>query len=196
VAARLRHSPTSSARSAARVRLERPTPRRRAEFLAAVRRSRRLHAPWVSPPASPAAYAAYLGRLRRPTHVGYLVCRRDTGELVGVINVSEIVGGVFRSGYLGYYAFVPHARHGFMRDGVALVITEAFRRRRLHRLEANIQPGNRRSIRLVRALGFRREGFSPRYLKIFGRWRDHERWAVLAEAWRARPRGRVSGRAR
>ena len=184
--ARLRHSARPSARSAARVRLEAPTARRRAEFLTAVRRSRRLHTPWVSPPASPAAYAAFLRRLRRPTHVGYLVCRRDTGALVGVINISEMVGGVFRSGYLGYYAFVPHAGHGLMREGLARVITEAFRRRRLHRLEANIQPANRRSIRLVRSLGFRREGFSPRYLEIFGRWRDHERWAILAEAWRAR----------
>jgi ribosomal-protein-alanine N-acetyltransferase len=169
-----------------RVRLEPPTARRRAEFLAAVRRSRRLHVPWVSPPASAAAYAVYLHRLRRATHAGYFVCRRDTDEIVGVVNISEIVGGVFRSGYLGYYAFVPQAGHGLMREGLALVITEAFRRRRLHRLEANIQPGNRRSIRLVRALGFRREGFSPRYLRIFGRWRDHERWAILAEAWRPR----------
>ena len=180
------------------MRLERPTARRRAEFLAAVRRSQRLHVPWVSPPASAAAYAAYLRRLRRRSHVGHLVCRRDTGEIVGVVNISEIVGGVFRSGYLGYYAFVPHAGHGLMREGLSLVITEAFRRRRLHRLEANIQPANRRSIRLVRGLGFRREGLSRRYLRIFGRWRDHERWAILAEAWRA-PRGSrpaLSGRAR
>ena len=133
------------------MRLERPTARRRAEFLAAVRRSQRLHVPWVSPPASAAAYAAYLRRLRRRRHVGHLVCRRDTGEIVGVVNISEIVGGVFRSGYLGYYAFVPHAGHGLMREGLSLVITEAFRRRRLHRLEANIQPANRRSIRLVGA---------------------------------------------
>jgi len=102
-----------------------------------------------------------------------------------MVNVSEIVGGAFRSGYLGYYAFVPHAGQGLLREGLALVIADAFRRLRLHRLEANIQPTNRASIRLVRGQGFTREGFSRRYLKIHGRWRDHERWAILAERPRA-----------
>jgi ribosomal-protein-alanine N-acetyltransferase len=64
------------------------------------------------------------------------------------------------------------------------VIARAFRTLRLHRLEANIQPGNLASIALVRRLGFRREGLSRRYLKIGGRWRDHERWAILAEEWK------------
>jgi ribosomal-protein-alanine N-acetyltransferase len=65
----------------------------------------------------------------------------------------------------------------------------------LHRLEANIQPGNRASLRLVRRLGFKREGYSRRYLKIRGRWCDHERWAILAEEWRrSRPEPRRPGR--
>ena len=68
------------------------------------------------------------------------------------------------------------------------MLRTAFRTLRLHRVEANIQPGNRASIALVERAGFRREGYSRRYLKIAGRWRDHERWALLAEEWQ--PRGR------
>jgi len=170
-----------------RVWLESPSARRVREFLAAVRRSRTLHGSWVRPPSTPAAYRAYLRRLQGAAHVGYLICRRDSGEIVGVVNISEIVRGAFRSGYLGYYAFRPFERSGLMTEGLSLVIGQAFRRLDLHRLEANIQPGNEASIRLVRRLGFRREGYSPRYLKIEGRWRDHERWAILADGGPRRP---------
>jgi len=172
-----------------RVRLERASVRRQDEFLDAVRRSRRLHGRWVTPPASAPAYVAYVEQGSRPTHAGFLVVHRDTGALVGVINVSEIVRGNFRSAYLGYYAFTPHAGQGLMREGLRLVIDHAFARLRLHRLEANIQPDNLASARLVRGLGFRLEGRSPRYLKVAGAWRDHDRWAIVADDW-ARRRAR------
>jgi ribosomal-protein-alanine N-acetyltransferase len=102
-----------------------------------------------------------------------------------VIDISEIVRGVFCSGYLGYYAFVPHHGCGYMRAGLLAVLQRAFQSYGLHRLEANIQPENLRSIALVRGLGFACEGYSPRYLKIGGRWRDHERWAITSESWQA-----------
>jgi [ribosomal protein S5]-alanine N-acetyltransferase len=64
-----------------------------------------------------------------------------------------------------------------------VVLDTVFGELRLHRVEANIQPGNARSIALVRRLGFEKEGYSRRYLLIAGDWRDHERWALLAEDW-------------
>ena len=73
---------------------------------------------------------------------------------------------------------------GYMTEGFSLALRWVFGKLRLHRVEANIQPGNDVSRALVRRLGFRREGFSARYLKIGGRWRDHERWALVAEDWR------------
>lgn len=166
---------------AARVRLERPTLRAATDFLSAVHRSRKLHVPWVRPPGTAAAYRAFVRGSRSPTHVAYLIRLRANEELVGVAGISEIVRGSLRNAYLGYYAFAPHQRQGLMTEGLSLVIKQAFGPLRLHRLEANVQPGNRASLKLVRRLGFRREGFSRRYLKIRGRWRDHQRWALLAD---------------
>jgi ribosomal-protein-alanine N-acetyltransferase len=75
-----------------------------------------------------------------------------------------------------------------MRQGLELVLRHAFLDLGLHRIEANIQPGNHASIALARGAGFSREGFSRRYLKIGGRWRDHERWAIIVDDWRTRGR--------
>lgn len=163
--------------------LQKPSLRRRDEFLAAVARSRKLHRHWASPPSTPLALKENLKRLRNTRHIGHWVCTED-GELVGVININEIVWGVFRSGYLGYYAFVPHNGRGYMSKGLSAVVADAFLQRGLHRLEANIQPDNEASRQLVQRLGFRLEGFSPRYLKLAGRWRDHERWAITIEEWK------------
>jgi ribosomal-protein-alanine N-acetyltransferase len=149
-----------------------------AAFLAAARRSRTLHRPWMSPPSTPLAVRKFLTRRLGQRYVTFLIFHRR--ELVGVVNVSEIVRGSFQSAYLGYYAFRPFAGTGLMRAGLAKVIRHAFAKLKLHRLEANIQPSNTRSIRFAKSMGFRREGFSPRYLKIAGRWRDHERWAILS----------------
>ena len=168
--------------------LEPPSMRRAAEFIAAARRSRALHGRWARAPSTIADYRAFVRRARGPAHIGHLVCT-EAGELAGVVNINEIVRGAFCSGYLGYYALAPHDGRGYVRAGLQRVIRLAFREYGLHRLEANVQPDNQRSIALVRALGFRREGYSPRYLKLAGRWRDHERWAMTLEDWKG-SRGR------
>ncbi len=165
----------------ARIHLRRPGADDREAFIAAAGRSRTLHGAWVSPPLTPAAYDQYVERMAGDAHVPFLVCRRDGGALVGVVNLTNIVRGAFRSGYLGWYAFTGHERQGLMREGLDAVVRHAWARLRLHRLEANIQPGNEASKALARACGFTLEGYSPRYLKIRGRWRDHERWAILAD---------------
>ncbi|MCA9286052.1 MAG: GNAT family N-acetyltransferase [Phycisphaerales bacterium] len=158
----------------------------RTDFLAAVRRSRALHRPWCAPPATIAAFDEWLVRSSTPRFCNFLLRLAATDELVGVVNASEIVRGSFQSAYLGYYAFEPFAGRGLMSVGLSMVIDQLLGRNGLHRLEANIQPSNESSRRLVQRLGFRLEGYSPRYLKIAGRWRDHERWALLAEEWRGR----------
>jgi ribosomal-protein-alanine N-acetyltransferase len=169
----------------ARVELRPPAPADRGEFLAAMRASRSFHRPWLTSPDTNEAFDGFLARVESERHEPMLVCRREDGAIAGFINISEIVRGPFQSGYLGYGAVAAHAGRGYMREGLELVLARAFTELGLHRLEANIQPGNGASIALVRGAGFVREGFSERYLKIAGRWRDHERWAIRAEQWRA-----------
>src|SRR5262245_53259375 len=108
------------------VRIRAPREGDEAAFLAAVRRSRRLHRPWVYPPRSPAAFRKYLARSRSATCQGFVVIAGDTRELAGVINMSEIVRGALKSAYLGYYGFEPHAGQGHMTRALELVVIRAF----------------------------------------------------------------------
>ncbi|MEO6967801.1 MAG: GNAT family N-acetyltransferase [Rhodanobacteraceae bacterium] len=163
-----------------RVYLRHPDLADKREFLAAVRKSRALHHPWAAPPSVPAQFRVYIEKTTLPANLGFLVCIGDSKRIAGVINITNIVLGEFRSGYLGYYVFTGYEHQGFMREGLQFAVRHAFKSLQLHRLEANIQPANAASIALVKACGFIKEGYSRRYLKIAGRWRDHERWAILA----------------
>ena len=108
---------------------------------------------------------------------------------MGVCNLSQIFLGNFKSAYLGYWIGAIFAGQGYMTEALDLALSYAFETLRLHRVEANIQPENGDSKALVMRIGFRMEGFSPRYLKVAGRWQDHERWAIRREEWTDRVRG-------
>jgi ribosomal-protein-alanine N-acetyltransferase len=149
------------------------------EFLHSMKHSVALHHPWISPPTTDVLFDYYLARLRRDDHEGMLVCARDDHRIIGVININNIVRGSLLSGSLGYYASARDAGHGYMREGLTLIKRHAFRSLGLHRLEANIQPENTKSIAMVKACGFQFEGLSPRFLYINGAWRDHERWTAI-----------------
>lgn len=154
------------------------------EFTARVCESRRLHHPWLSPPATIAAYEPYAAPLIEGAgRAGFLVCERETGAIAGFVNVNNIVRGAFQCGVLGYGAFAHAAGRGLLGEALGLVLGHAFAADGLglHRLEANIQPGNTASIALVRGRGFRLEGLSADFLHVDGAWRDHERWAITAE---------------
>ena len=167
-----------------RVYLRAPSRSDEREFTSLMRASQSFHRPWASAPTDHERFAAYLADAKRRDFEAFLVCRREDEAIVGFFNLSQITRGSMQSAYLGYAVGKPFAAHGYMREGMSLVLRSAFLDLRLHRIEANIQPGNRASVALAQGAGFRREGFSPRYLKISGRWRDHERWALLAEDWR------------
>lgn len=151
------------------------------EFTELMRASFELHQPWSFPPTEPNDFRALVERARGDDFELLLLTRRGDDAILGFFNLSQIFRGPFLNAYLGYAVGQPYAGQGYMAEGIGLLLRHAFDGLKLHRLEANIQPNNAASIALAKGAGFRLEGFSPRYLKIDGQWRDHERWAILAE---------------
>jgi ribosomal-protein-alanine N-acetyltransferase len=164
-----------------RTRIQPPEAADEKAFLAAMKASVGLHYPWVSAPCDRPAWLRYLQRLERDNEAGFLIKRIDDGVICGVVNLNIITYEALCSAFVSYFAVAGQAEKGYMKEGLLQVISHAFNELGLHRLEANIQPGNLASIALAQATGFQYEGYSPRYLKIRGEWCDHERWAILAD---------------
>ena len=148
-------------------------------FIAAAKASVDLHRPWTTAPMTAEAFDTYLAR--RTTDTGSSLAVVVGDDLAGIYNLSDIVRGLFQNAYLGYYAFLPHAGTGAMRAAMPFVFAHAFDELQLHRLQANVQPDNRRSRNLLESTGWREEGFAERYLLIGGEWRDHVMYAITAE---------------
>jgi ribosomal-protein-alanine N-acetyltransferase len=92
--------------------------------------------------------------------LGRVVRRAAETIAESVVNITSIIRGAFQNG-LGYYALSPHEGQGYLRAGLSAVLERASGEHELQRLEANIQPENTGSARLVRSLGFPLEGRWP-----------------------------------
>jgi [ribosomal protein S5]-alanine N-acetyltransferase len=178
-----------------RVYIERPATRHARDFLDACHRSRALHRGLVATAATPADYRHYLGLAQRPSQESFLVVAADSDELAGVVDILDIDRDAMPTGRLAYFAFVPHAGSGLMREGVSEVIDVAFHELGLARLHADIQHKNRRSRAFAERLGFRRHGAAQVLLNISARWREHERWTLRRDDWRARGPHELAARA-
>jgi ribosomal-protein-alanine N-acetyltransferase len=158
-----------------------------AELLALRRRNREHLLPWEpnlprgQDACGPEWFRRFISTAHGADQARYLVCLNKQGTPIGQVSLSGVCRGPLQSAYLGYWIVRDHEGKGLMYEAVRLALRRAFQHMKLHRVEANIQPDNIRSAALIRRCGFREEGFSPRYLKIAGHWRDHVRWAILRE---------------
>ena len=157
------------------------------DFVAGVAESDHL-APWVFPPTDVGGFRQWLTRGERQDVEQYLICSRDDDGIAGFVNLNGIQRGAVQRTTAGWAAFAPYTGRGHLTDGIQLALEVAFTQLRLHRFEADIQPGNERSRALARRCGLRLEGYSPRLVLVDGEWRDHERWATDVDEWRARRR--------
>ena len=119
------------------------------------------------------------------TALPFLITERTPGfrepVIVGQLTVSSIVWGSAMMATLGYWVDKDRAGHGIAPTAVALVTDYCFQTLGLHRMEINIRPENVPSLRVVEKLGFRDEGYRPRFLHINGEWADHRSFALTSE---------------
>lgn len=111
---------------------------------------------------------ALAGRAHR-----FVAMLRDSRQIIASVNVTNVVRGVFECAILGYSVDMHHQGRGYGKEAVGAIVNWCFSSLGLHRVEANYQPNNERSGRLLKSLGFVEEGFAKDYLFIDGAWRDH-----------------------
>lgn len=94
-------------------------------------------------------------------------------DIIGMIGLSSIAYGSFRSAYLGYKLDKDFINKGYMTMAVDMMVEFAFHELGLHRIEANVMPRNKASLRVLEKCQFVNEGMSKYYLKVNGIWEDH-----------------------
>lgn len=107
--------------------------------------------------------------------------KEQEDAIIGSIGFSNIVRGAFLSCFLGYKLDGNEINKGYMTEALEKSIKIMFEEYGLHRIEANIMPKNKRSLRVTEKLGFYNEGLAYKYLRINGKWEDHIHMVLLNE---------------
>jgi [ribosomal protein S5]-alanine N-acetyltransferase len=119
---------------------------------------------------------------RRETDSFYdLAVFHINGNLIGGVSIMEVVRGISQTAFLGYRIYNNFWRLGYGLEAVKAMIEIGFDDIKLHRIEAGIEPGNSRSIKLARSLGMRREGLKKRAIFIRNRWVDLTMYTLTSE---------------
>ena len=145
-------------------------------FLALTEESSQFHRKWIKMPTDSDAFERYLSGFDDKNAFCFVVC--DADSIVGFVSLTGIEREPYHRGRLGYGVFEQYAKMGYMSFGLEYVIRLAFEDLKLHRIEADIQPGNDPSKWLIKKIGFTYEGISERFIRVNGKWIDHERWAL------------------
>ena len=116
---------------------------------------------------------AQLRDFREGVSANFSILDKDEVFIVGVCNYTNIVRGTFQSCQLGYAIAKQFEGQGLMEEALRTTNEFVFSQLGLHRIMAAYLPHNQRSGSLLGRLGFKREGFAEKYLKINGIWEDH-----------------------
>ena len=105
-----------------------------------------------------------------------------TGEMIGNISLH----GFFernRRCEVGYALASAHWGRGYLGEALAAALDYGFRELDLNRVEADIDPRNAASARVLERLGFRQEGYMPERWIVHGEKADTVFYGLLRSYW-------------
>ncbi len=120
-----------------------------------------------------------LEKMQRDEQYTFGILLIDTDELIGIIELTDVLRGPLQSCWLGYYIDSSHSGHGYTTEAVQLLVDHAFHVLKLHRIEAGVMPHHAGSIRVLEKAGSHKEGLSKKNVKINGQWEDHLHFAIV-----------------
>ena len=121
----------------------------------------------------------YSQRARDDEGYAFFIFRKQTNQLMGGLTLSHVRRGVSQSATVGYWIGEEFAGKGLMKDALSTLVAVGISRFGFHRLEAACLSHNERSRHLLLTCGFELEGFAKAYVKIAGRWEDHQLFGLV-----------------
>lgn len=111
----------------------------------------------------------------------WLFAGDNLADVIGTVSFTGITRGLSASCKLGYRLDSEYRKHGYASEAILYLLPLAADYYHLHRIEADVMPGNIDSVHLLEHLGFTLEGTSRKYFEINGIYEDHLRYALLDE---------------
>jgi len=128
----------------------------------------------------------YITRMApKPDSLPLVAARRVEGDVVGTVSLYQI-NAQNRRAELGYALRQALWGQGYASEMVGAVLAHAFDALGLHRIEADIDPRNDASARLLERMGFLREGYLRERWIVNGEVQDTALYGLLVQDWRAR----------
>ncbi len=118
----------------------------------------------------------------------FAIFEKKSGALIGHIDFDVFVRSTHQFANFGYQIYNRHWGKGYGQEAAKAGLEIGVRDLKLNRLEAAINVDNRKSIRLAKCIGMRREGIKKRYWFEFGKWTDHLIYVANPEDVGLKPR--------
>jgi RimJ/RimL family protein N-acetyltransferase len=120
-------------------------------------------------------------RLADSSKTAYFIIQKKDGTSIGLIACFGQSSGSITIGYA-----IRPSEHGkgYGTEALQLMVDYLFLAKEIHRVQANTDPENKASQRILEKVGFRKEGVSRKSSFVRGQWRDEYRYCILREEWK------------